>query len=197
MHVTKAELTAMGVEDSQFPKDGLPEIVLSGRSNVGKSSFINSMVNRKKLAYTSSTPGKTQTLNFYNIDDRCYFVDVPGYGYAKVSKKQREEFGKMIEAYIETREQLRLAVLLVDFRHKPTEDDCLMYNFYKHFNIPVLVVGTKVDKIPKTRRHRNEKEIKNTLDFNSTDGFIKYSSETHQGKDQVWKYIHNFLKELK
>ncbi len=193
MLINKAELVAMGTNDTHFPVDGLEEIVLAGRSNVGKSSFINSMVQRTKLAYTSSSPGKTQTLNFYNINDMCYFVDVPGYGYAKVSKKQREEFGVMIEKYLKTRKTLKLAILLVDFRHKPTEDDILMYEFLKYYNIKTLVVATKADKIGNTHYIKHEKIIKKALNFSKDDYFIRYSSETNVGRSETWSLIMNKL----
>jgi GTP-binding protein len=194
MHVDKAELVGMGTSEDHFPKNGLREIILSGRSNVGKSSFINSMTNRKNLAYTSGQPGKTQTLNFYNIDDKCHFVDVPGYGYARVSRKQREEFGVMIENYFRTRQELVLAVLLVDFRHLPTEDDIIMYDFLKHFNIPTLVIATKVDKVGTSHHYKQERLIKQKLNFEPTDYFVKYSSETNLGRDEAWKIINYFLR---
>lgn len=195
MQVTKANLSVMGTDSNHFPKDNLPEIVFLGRSNVGKSSFINSLTGRNKLAYTSSNPGKTQTLNFYDINDYLYFVDVPGYGYARVSKKQREAFGKMIENYLTTRKKLVLAILLIDFRHQPTEDDCLMYNYLKYYHIKTLIVGTKLDKVGKTLYNRHEKQIKSTLDFSSADLFVKYSSVTNQGKDEVWKIINQIVNE--
>ncbi|QVK19025.1 ribosome biogenesis GTP-binding protein YihA/YsxC [Mycoplasmatota bacterium] len=193
MLITKAELVAMGTNESHFPQDGLKEIVLAGRSNVGKSSFINSMVQRNKLAYTSSNPGKTQTLNFYNINDRMYFVDVPGYGYARVSKHQREAFGQMIESYLKTRKELMLAILLIDFRHKPTEDDILMYEFLKYYHIKTLVVATKCDKIGKTHYMRHEKMIKQAINFSKDDYFIRYSSHTNSGREDTWKLIMNTL----
>ncbi|HAR3768841.1 TPA: YihA family ribosome biogenesis GTP-binding protein, partial [Staphylococcus aureus] len=130
------ELIISAVKEEQYPETELSEVALSGRSNVGKSTFINSMIGRKNMARTSQQPGKTQTLNFYNIDEQLIFVDVPGYGYAKVSKTQREKFGKMIEEYITKRENLQLVIQLVDLRHDPTQDDILMYNYLKHFDIP-------------------------------------------------------------
>lgn len=194
MNVNKAELVKMGTSEEHFPTDRLGEVMLSGRSNVGKSSFINTMTNRKNLAYTSGNPGKTQTLNFYNINDVMYFVDVPGYGYARVSQKQREAFGQMIENYITTREVLKLAVLLIDFRHAPTEDDILMYGFFKHFEIPVLVIGTKVDKIGTTVRMRHEKTIKSKLMYNASDHFVRFSSVTNEGRDEAWSIINQYIK---
>lgn len=193
MLIKKAELVAMGTNGTHFPIDGLDEIVLAGRSNVGKSSFINSMVQRTKLAYTSGNPGKTRTLNFYNINDMCYFVDVPGYGYARVSKKQREEFGTMIETYLKTRKSLKMAILLVDFRHEPSEDDILMYKFLKYYNIKTLVVATKADKIGNTHYIKHEKMIKKALDFSKNDYFIRYSSETNDGREETWTLIMNVL----
>ncbi len=189
MLIKKAELVAMGTNETHFPKDNLREVVLSGRSNVGKSSFINSMVQRNKLAYTSSNPGKTQTLNFYNINDILYFVDVPGYGYARVSKKQRLAFGQMIEQYLKTRKQLKLAILLVDFRHPPTEDDVLMYEFLKFYHIKTLIVATKSDKVGKTHYIRHEKTIKQVLNFRKNDQFIRYSSITNEGREASWTFI--------
>ena len=161
---------------AQYPDTGLTEVALSGRSNVGKSTFINSMIGRKNMARTSQQPGKTQTLNFYNIDEQLIFVDVPGYGYAKVSKVQREKFGKMIEEYITQRENLKLVIQLVDLRHQPTEDDVLMYNYLKHFDIPTLVICTKEDKIAKGKVQKHIKRIKDKLELESGDNIISYSS---------------------
>jgi len=177
MIIRDAKFIKSATAEEHYPEDNLPEILLSGRSNVGKSSFINSVLNRKNIAHVSGRPGKTQTLNFYLINENFYFVDVPGYGYARVSKTDREKFGKMIEEYLLTRKQLRLVVLLVDFRHKPSEDDILMYNYLSNYDIPCLVVGTKVDKVPKTKRSKCEKQIIETLGMDP-DMFLPYSSET-------------------
>lgn len=193
MNIQKVEFIQSAVQKEQYPIDNLPEIVLSGRSNVGKSSFINSILGRKRVAYISSRPGKTQTLNFYRINEQFYFVDVPGYGYAKVSKTDRERFGKMIEEYLVYRDQLKLVVLLVDYRHDPSEDDVLMYQYLKAYQIPVLVVGTKMDKVPKTKRLRHEREIKKVLEMDSNDVFIPYSSETKENKEVVLEYLKNFI----
>lgn len=189
MKIHSVEFVTSAVTQEQYPKDNHPEIVLSGRSNVGKSSFINSLLNRKNVAYTSSKPGKTQTLNFFHINDSFYFVDVPGYGYAKVSKKDREAFGKMIEEYLVYREELSLVVLLVDFRHNPSEDDILMYDYLKTYQIPVLVVATKLDKVPKTKRIKHERAIKQALNLDQNDLFITYSSETKENRDVVLDLI--------
>jgi len=193
MNIKSVEYVASGVQIEQYPTDLFPEIVLSGRSNVGKSSFINSLLGRKKVAYISSRPGKTQTLNFYRINEQFYFVDVPGYGYAKVSKSDRERFGEMIEEYLVYRDQLKLVVLLVDFRHAPSADDVLMYQYLKTYQIPVLVVGTKMDKVPKTKRINHEREIKKVLEMDSNDVFIPYSSETHHNREIVLEYLKNFI----
>ncbi|PTI60134.1 YihA family ribosome biogenesis GTP-binding protein, partial [Staphylococcus warneri] len=163
------DLIISAVQEAQYPETDVPEVALSGRSNVGKSSFINSMIGRKNMARTSQQPGKTQTLNFFNIDDQLVFVDVPGYGYAKVSKVQREKFGKMIEEYLTTRQKLLLVIQLVDLRHNPTEDDVLMYNYLKHFDIPTLIICTKEDKIPKGKVQKHLNNIKNKLDLEEGD----------------------------
>ncbi|MFC4388331.1 ribosome biogenesis GTP-binding protein YihA/YsxC [Gracilibacillus marinus] len=194
MKVNKAEIIISAVSQKQYPMDGMPEIALAGRSNVGKSSFINKLLNRKNLARTSSKPGKTQTLNFYTINDLFYFVDVPGYGYAKVSKKEREKWGKMMEEYFSLRETLKVTVLITDIRHKPTEDDVMMYNFLKHYDIPVLVIATKLDKIPKNKKGAHLTRVINTLDMDSNDTIIPFSSETGEGKEAVWHFIDQIVK---
>lgn len=193
MKVNNAEITISAVKPDQYPTDGLPEIALSGRSNVGKSSLLNTLMNRKNLARTSQHPGKTQTLNFYRINDDLYFVDVPGYGYAKVSKKEREKFGEMIETYFSMRDQLKTAVLLVDVRHEPSEDDQLMYNWFKHFDIPVLIVATKADKISKGKYEKHKKMIRQTLQTDPDDLIILFSSTTGLGKEQVWSYFESII----
>lgn len=187
------DLIISAVEEAQYPDTGLSEVALSGRSNVGKSSFINSMIGRKNMARTSQQPGKTQTLNFFNIDDQLIFVDVPGYGYAKVSKSQREKFGKMIEEYLTKRESLKLVIQLVDLRHNPTEDDVLMYNYLKHFDIPTLVICTKEDKIAKGKIQKHIKNIKEKLDLDPDDTIISYSSIQNTKQQQIWDLIANYL----
>ncbi|GAA5416259.1 putative GTP-binding protein EngB [Paraliobacillus ryukyuensis] len=193
MKVTKAELVISAVSQKQYPAVSMPEIALAGRSNVGKSSFINKIINRKALARTSSKPGKTQTLNFYNINDVLHFVDVPGYGYAKVSKKERESWGKMMEEYFSTREQLKATALIVDIRHEPTNDDVAMYEFLKHFDIPVIIIATKLDKIKKSQVSKHVKRVKETLEIKPEDQVIPFSAETAQGKEEAWKAIQSFL----
>ena len=159
MKITSAEFITSGTKIAHFPTDGLPEVLFCGRSNVGKSSFINALVNRKSLARTSSNPGKTQTVNFFLVNKNFYLVDVPGYGYAKVSKSMKESFGKMIEEYLMKRETLKRAFLLVDYRHEPTSDDCLMYEFLKAYNIKVCVIATKMDKLKNSELVKNKKAI--------------------------------------
>ena len=193
MKVHNVEIVISAVQPEQYPKTKIPEIALAGRSNVGKSSFINTLINRKSLARTSGKPGKTQTLNFYLIEEALHFVDVPGYGYAKVSKTERAKWGKMIETYITEREQLQAVVSLVDMRHDPTVDDIQMYNFLKYYNIPVIVVATKCDKIKKNQWNKHESAIKKKLDFDPSDDFIVFSSETKEGKDKAWAAIEKYL----
>lgn len=193
MKVTSSEIVISAVKPSQYPEGGLPEFALAGRSNVGKSSFINKMLNRKGLARISSKPGKTQTLNFYLINEILYFVDVPGYGYAKVSKKEREAWGKMIETYLTAREPLKAVVLIVDLRHPPTEDDCLMYDFLKHYGIPCIVIATKADKIPKGKWQMHLKITRETLSLEEGDEIVLFSSETGLGKDKAWAVLESYL----
>ncbi|MFZ2943554.1 MAG: ribosome biogenesis GTP-binding protein YihA/YsxC [Latilactobacillus curvatus] len=189
MEVHDVEMVMSAVAASQYPTDQLPEIALSGRSNVGKSSLINKLINRKSYARTSSKPGKTQTLNFYRVENELYFVDVPGYGYAKVSKKQREKFGQIIEAYLTSRSNLKGLISLIDGRHEPTDDDIAMYVFAKYYDIPVLVVATKMDKISTGKWNRQEKIIKEALEFNPVDQFVCFSALTGAGKETVWEWI--------
>ena len=189
MKITSAELKIMATRRSQYPEDKKSEFLLVGRSNVGKSSFINTLLGRKNLARTSSHPGKTQTLNFYEVNKEIYLIDVPGYGYAEVSKKRREKFGKMIEEYLETRKQLKRVFMIVDFRHKPTEDDVLMYNFLKYYNLPVTIVATKADKIGASKKDKCKKQITDTLDLVVGDDLVIFSSVTKEGKDKVMKTI--------
>lgn len=192
MKVTKAEFIISAVGPNQYPEDALPEIALAGRSNVGKSSLINRMINRKNLARTSSTPGKTQHLNYYRVNDRLYFVDVPGYGYAKVSKSQREVWGKMIEKYLQERETLKLVLQIIDLRHPPTKDDELMYDWLKAYELPVCVVATKADKVPKSRWQKHLKIIKEALVLRAGDPLILFSAEEGIGKDELWAQIKRY-----
>ncbi|SDI58642.1 ribosome biogenesis GTP-binding protein YihA/YsxC [Natribacillus halophilus] len=189
MKVNNAELIISAVGPEQYPEAGLPEIAFAGRSNVGKSSFINTIIERKNLAYTSQQPGKTRTLNFFAINDVCHFVDIPGYGYAKVSKKERAAWGRMIEEYLQTRSQLKGVVLLIDVRHEPSEQDLMMYDWLKYYEIPVILVLTKMDKVRKTKRHAHIKQVLNAIDPEPEDGHVPFSAETGEGKDEAWRAI--------
>ena len=193
LKITNANLKIIATRRSQYPKDLKSEFLLVGRSNVGKSSFINTLLNRKNLARTSSRPGKTQTLNFYLVNDDFYLIDVPGYGYAEVSKKTKEKFGKMIEEYLETRKELKKVFMLIDFRHKPTEDDILMYNFLKYYNLKVTIIATKADKIGSSKREKCKKQITDTLDLVVGDDLIIFSSVTKEGKDEVLKSLEDLI----
>lgn len=193
MNVTSAEIVISAVKPEQYPNNQLPEIALAGRSNVGKSSFINRMVQRKNLARTSSKPGKTQTLNFYLINEAFHFVDVPGYGFAKVSKREREAWGKMIETYLLKREELKAVMLIIDLRHTPTDDDKMMYNFLKYYQIPCIIIATKADKITKAKRTKHLKTVHQVLQPIAGDELILFSSETGEGKEEAWAAIERFM----
>ena len=199
MIINQSEFSVSAVKASQYPEGGLDEIALAGRSNVGKSSFINTLLQRKNLARTSSSPGKTQTLNFYRVDsDQAdfYLVDVPGYGYAKVSKKQREEFGEMIQDYLETRAYLKGLILLIDGRHEPTADDIAMYDYAQYLNLPILLVATKMDKIKKNSFNKTEAAFRKHLNLNKDNvTFLPFSSVTKLNVDQVKDWIQARLDE--
>ena len=195
MVIKEANLDIIATRRSQYPDQGKPEFLLVGRSNVGKSSFINSVLGRKNLAYTSSKPGKTQTLNFYGVNNEFFLIDVPGYGYAATDKKTQAKFGMMIEEYLEKREELKRVFMLVDFRHKPSEDDLLMYNFLKYYNLPVTIIATKADKITGGKKQKNLKVILDTLDLVVGDDLIVFSSVTKLGVNDVLDKIEGLVKE--
>jgi len=193
MEIVNVEDPIIAVRISQYPEDKKSEFLILGRSNVGKSSFINSIINRKNLARTSSKPGKTQTLNFYFINKEFYIVDVPGYGYAATNKKQIEKFGIMIEEYLKKRVNLKHVFLLVDYRHKPTEDDILMYKFLKYYNLPVTIVCTKYDKVNRSLRMKQDELVKKTLNPALGDEIVNFSSLTKIGRDRIYEIIENIL----
>lgn len=193
MKVTKAEFIISAASKKQYPTTSYPEIALAGRSNVGKSSFINRMIQRKNLVRTSSKPGKTQTLNFYLINEAIYFVDVPGYGYAKVSKQERNKWGKMMEEYFESRTTLQAVVLIIDIRHAPTAHDIQMYDYLKYYKHPVLVIGTKLDKVPKTKRNSHIRQAKEVLELEEGDSLVPFSAETGEGKEEAWRLLRSFM----
>ncbi|CCJ33886.1 MULTISPECIES: ribosome biogenesis GTP-binding protein YihA/YsxC [Caloramator] len=193
MKIKKAELEKVAVFPYQYPNTGRPEIALAGRSNVGKSSLINTLVNIKSLARTSSSPGKTRTINFFNINDSFYLVDLPGYGYAKVSKEEKKKWGKMIEDYLNGREELKLIALLVDSRHAPTEDDKLMLNFIRHSGKKLVVIATKIDKLSRSELIKNINMLKRELQLTDQDYFIPFSSLKKIGKEELWKVFEENL----
>ena len=195
MKIESSNLEVIAVRQSQYPEENKPEFLLVGRSNVGKSSFINTLIGRKNYAKTSSTPGKTQTLNFYICNDNFYLVDVPGYGYAYASKATQKKFGLMIEEYLTTRTTLKKVFMLVDARIKPTENDVLMYNYLKYYNIGVVIVATKYDKIKASNRDKNLKLIETTLKTDETDKIIYFSSVTKKGKDEILSIIESSLED--
>lgn len=193
MEIKSVDLKNIAVRQSQYPSDKRLEFLLVGRSNVGKSSFINTLISRKNYARTSSKPGKTQTLNFYYINDLFYLIDVPGYGYAKVDKSTSKKMGMMIEEYLKNREELKHVFLLVDYRHKPTEDDILMYNFLKYYNLNITIIATKYDKVTKNNRIKQDKLIRDTLKLDENNDFIPFSTITKKGKEEVFAIIENYL----
>lgn len=193
MKINSVDFITSAVRKSQYPEDNRPEFLMIGRSNVGKSSFINTIVNRKNIARISSIPGKTQTLNFFLINQMFYLVDVPGYGFAKVSKSLKNKFGMIIEDYLKDRSNLRMVFMLIDFRHKPTEDDVLMYDYLKYYNIPVTIVATKCDKVSKNSYMKNEKIIRETLKLDSEDAIIKFSAVSKVGKQEIHQKIEDMV----
>lgn len=193
MKVDNVELTNIAVRQSQYPADNKKEFLLVGRSNVGKSSFINSIIARKNYARTSSKPGKTQTLNFYLINDLFYLVDVPGYGYAAVNKTTQKKLGLMIEEYIKNRENLTKVFLLIDYRHKPMEDDIIMYDFLKYYNLDITIIATKYDKVPNNQKQKQDKLIKDAFKLSEEDSFIHFSSLTKKGREEVYNLINESL----
>ena len=187
----KFEISA--VSPKQYPNNHLPEIVLAGRSNVGKSSFINTLINRKGLARTSSTPGKTRQINFYNMDGLFYFVDLPGYGYSKMSKEEQIRVGNFIEKYLAIRENINLIILVLDIRHKPTEDDKMMYNYIRNTNIPFIIIANKADKIAITKVDAAVEEMKKELNILAGTVVIPFSSERKIYSEKTWEEISKMI----
>ena len=193
MIIKNAEFKISAVSPKQYPSDGLPEIVLVGKSNVGKSSFINTMLNRKKLARTSSEPGKTRQINFYNVNDSFYFVDLPGYGFSKMSKVEQEKVGAFIEEYLQNSKNIALIVFLIDIRHNPTENDKLMYNYAIQTEKPFIIVANKADKIAVTKVDDSVKALQNILNPLQDLTFIPFSSERKIYTDSAWQIIEQFI----
>ncbi len=193
MKVHQVCLAATAVRPAQYPVDTKIEIAFVGKSNVGKSSLLNTLINRKALARISSNPGKTRTINFYNVEDMLYFVDLPGYGYAKISKTEQEKWGKMIEEYLGKRNQLKNVVLLVDIRHEPRENDILMYKWIRHYAFEVIVVATKLDKIKKSQVQKHVSIIRKALEMKPEEKVIPFSTETKQGKEELWAVFDAYI----
>ena len=187
----KFEISAVGPK--QYPSNNLPEIVLAGKSNVGKSSFINTMINRKGLARTSSEPGKTRQINFYNIDSKFYFVDLPGFGYSKMSHVEQEKVGKFIEEYLFTRKNIVCIVLLIDIRHSPSENDVMMFNYIKSIDAPHIVLANKADKIAPTKVDSYVQDLRNYLEADEDDIILPFSSEKKIYTDNVWNKLEKYI----
>ena len=193
MKINNPEFKISAVSPKQYPDDNLPEIVLVGKSNVGKSSFINTMVNRKKLARTSSEPGKTRQINFYNMDNKFYFVDLPGYGYSKMSKVEQAKVGTFIEQYLNSSNNISLIVFLIDIRHNPTENDKLMYRYIIDSEKPCIIVASKADKIAVTKVDKQVQDLQNDLNPLKDLTFIPFSSERKIYTEKAWEEIEKFL----
>ncbi|HAK43602.1 MAG TPA: YihA family ribosome biogenesis GTP-binding protein [Clostridium sp.] len=189
MEIKQAEFKTSAVKPTQYPDDGMCEIAFVGRSNVGKSSLINTLTNRRKLVKVSGTPGKTRLINFFTINNKLYFVDLPGYGYAKVSKSEKATWGKMIEQYLINRPELKKVALLVDCRHKPTGDDVMMYDWIKHYGYEIIVIATKKDKLTKNELQKSSKVIKETLKLGKEDKILFFSSLKKEGKEELLEEI--------
>jgi GTP-binding protein len=189
MKINSVDMTISAVRRSQYPTDEKPEFLLVGRSNVGKSSFINTIINRKNYARTSATPGKTQTINFYLVNDAFYLVDAPGYGFANISKEKRKKFGLMMEDYLTNRHNLKQVFMLIDFRHKPTKDDILMMEYLKHHDLPVTIIATKTDKVGVTNQQKQRSIILDELELKTGHEFVMFSNITKVGKDEIHEKI--------
>jgi len=189
MEVNNVSLAAVGVKHEQYPKDGKPEVAFVGKSNVGKSTLINTLVNRKSLARTSSSPGKTRTINFYDVENMMYIVDLPGYGYAKAPKTEIEKWGRMIEDYLLKRETLSGIIMLVDIRHEPGGNDILMYNWLKHYEYDIVIIATKSDKIKRSQVSKQLAMIKKAFGLEPCDRLIPFSGLSKDGKTEVWDEI--------
>lgn len=193
VNVNKAKFEISAVSKKQYPQTIVPEIALVGRSNVGKSSYINMMLNRNNIARTSSTPGKTREINFYDIDKKLYFVDLPGYGYAKVSKEKKEKWGQFLEEYLNNRQQLKLVIHLVDIRHTPTKDDVIMSDWIKAKGVDYIVLASKLDKISKSQIKPRLNDIRKTLDISEDVEILPYSAKTKDSRELIWNKIEEIL----
>lgn len=195
MRIVSAEYTISAPGPAQYPEGDLPEIAFAGRSNVGKSSLINKLLNRRGLARTSSSPGKTRLLNFYLINKSFYLVDLPGYGFAKVAKDVKAQWGKMIEGYLLNRQNMKAVVQLIDIRHAPSKEDVEMHQWLKHYQVPTVLAVTKVDKIPRGKWHKHTKLICESLGALGDTPVILFSALTGQGRDDLWKILNFYIQE--
>lgn len=193
MIIKKAELETVCGITSKLPENSMPEVAFSGKSNVGKSSLINALMNRKSLARTSSQPGKTQTINFYNVNDSIYFVDLPGYGYARASENIKAQWGKMIENYLHQSQQLKAVFLLIDIRHKPSDNDCVMYNWILDHGFKPIIIATKLDKINRSQIQKQVKLLRETLRAGKDIRIVPFSATTKQGREEIYEIIEEIL----
>ena len=193
MNVNNVSLETVCGITSTLPENSLPEFAFAGKSNVGKSSLINALINRKALARTSAQPGKTQTINFYNVEEQLYFVDLPGYGYAKVSQEIKEKWGKMIEKYLQKSKQLKLVFLLIDIRHEPSANDKNMYEWIEYNGFEPIIIATKLDKINRSQVAKHVKMLRTGLGLKKETVLIPFSAETKQGKEEIWSVIESYL----
>lgn len=193
MEVKQTSLAAVGVKFAQYPDDGKPEVAFAGKSNVGKSTLINAMLGRKALARTSQNPGKTRTINFYDVNHEMYVVDLPGYGYAKAPKTEIAKWGSMIESYLEKRETLAGIILLIDIRHEPGKNDVMMYNWLKHYGYDIVIAATKADKLNRSQIPKHLSVIKKTLQLQPEDRLIPFSGVTKAGVQELWQEIDRLL----
>lgn len=189
MNVNNVILGTVAVKKDQYPDIGLMEVAFVGKSNVGKSTLINKMINRKSLARTSQNPGKTRTINFYNIEDLLHFVDLPGYGYARISKSESAKWGKMVESYLLKRNELSIIIFLIDIRHKPGKNDVQMFNWLRFYNYDIVVVATKSDKLKRSQLNKHLSVLRKDLELTKDDNLVCFSSQTGVGKDELWKII--------
>ena len=194
-NIQKAELKITAGDPRQFPRDPIPQIAFSGRSNVGKSSLVNSLLGRKSLARVSSSPGKTITVNFYDVDRKLYLVDLPGYGFAKVTQSVKEKWGHMIENYLQTSKQLRMVFLLIDIRHKPSKNDVMMYDWILHNGYRPVIIATKLDKLKRSQVTKHLKEIRTELQMDKETPIFPFSALSKQGRDEIWDFIEKIVLE--
>ena len=193
MNVSNAELFGVAVGKKGYPQDGLPEVAFAGRSNVGKSSLINAMMNRKALARRSQSPGKTRTINFYIVEKKLYFVDLPGYGYAKLKKTEASRIGRMTENYIVSRHTLKFIILILDIRHEPSDNDKMMFDFLRRNDFKIIIAATKADKLNRSELNKNVEMIKKSLQLDEKDVLIPFSSESKTGRDELWSVLEDGL----